>query len=115
MLDHLLIEDALRFPFRFMYQADFTKPMLSQTFSRSFPKDLAKRPKAGFRIPLSNWFRDKKVTDLKDITAKGSFCSEYIDTNFVSELVDLNREAKWDFGDRIWSLQFLEAWGRTNF
>ena len=63
MLDHLLVEDALRFPFRFMYQADFTKPMLSRTFSRSFPKDLAKRPKAGFRIPLSNWFRDLKATD----------------------------------------------------
>lgn len=115
MLDHLLVEDVLRFPFRFMHQADFTKPMLSRTFCKSFPKDLAKRPKAGFRIPLSNWFRDMKATDLKEITAKGSFCSEYIDSKVVSELVDLNREAKWDFGDRIWSLQFLEAWGRLNF
>jgi asparagine synthase (glutamine-hydrolysing) len=114
-LDHLLIEDAMRIPFKFLHQQNFTKPMLSRTFLKWFPDGLANRPKMGFRVPLSFWFRNNGLDGFKNLVSESSFCSNFIDPKRVSAIVELNRQGKWDFGDRIWALQFLEAWGRSHF
>lgn len=114
-LDHLLIEDAMRIPFHLLTSLKYTKPMLSRTFQTWFPKGLESRPKMGFRVPLSFWFRGQADCNMSSLLDKDSFCGDHVNLSYVSHLLELNREGRWDYGDRIWALQFLEAWGRTNF
>ena len=114
-LDHLLIEDAMRIPFEHLIAGQNVKPMLSETFKKWIPEELRRRPKMGFRIPLSYWLRGSEALGQNQLASKDSFCAQYLDRKAIEEIVAMNQTGKWDFGDRLWSLLFLERWGRLHF
>lgn len=114
-LDHLLIEDALKIPFQHLVHGTNVKPMLSETFKAWIPQELRSRPKMGFRIPLSYWMRGNESKGIQQLADPNSFCSQFLSHKTISEMIAHNHSGKWDFGDRLWALLFLERWGRAHF
>jgi asparagine synthase (glutamine-hydrolysing) len=57
LLDHRLVEFALRLPPGMRRGALGTKHLLRKVLYRHVPRDLIDRPKQGFAIPLSSWLR----------------------------------------------------------
>jgi asparagine synthase (glutamine-hydrolysing) len=57
LLDHRLVEFALRLPLALRRGALGTKHLLRRILYRHVPRSLIDRPKQGFAIPLSKWLR----------------------------------------------------------
>lgn len=57
LLDHQLVEYALRLPFSMKYREQTSKWLLRKVLYRHVPPELIERPKMGFGIPLDNWLR----------------------------------------------------------
>jgi asparagine synthase (glutamine-hydrolysing) len=62
MLDHNVVEFALRLPQKYKLRNNQTKWLLREVLYRNVPQELIERPKAGFAIPIGLWLR----TNLKD-------------------------------------------------
>ena len=57
MLDHRLVEFALRLPLSMRRGALGTKHLLRRVLYKYVPRELIERPKQGFAIPLADWLR----------------------------------------------------------
>ena len=57
LLDHRLVEFALRLPLEMHRGALGTKHLLRKVLYRHVPRSLIERPKQGFAIPLAKWMR----------------------------------------------------------
>jgi asparagine synthase (glutamine-hydrolysing) len=57
MLDHRLVEFALRLPLAMRRGALGPKHLLRKILYRHVPRELIERPKQGFAIPLASWLR----------------------------------------------------------
>jgi asparagine synthase (glutamine-hydrolysing) len=57
LLDHRLVEFALRLPLRLRRGALGTKHLLRRVLYRYVPRAMLERPKQGFGIPMSRWLR----------------------------------------------------------
>ena len=57
LLDHRLVEFALRLPPEMRRGALGTKHLMRKILYRHVPRELIERPKQGFAIPLSKWLR----------------------------------------------------------
>lgn len=112
-LDHHVVETAARIPFRTLTASRDKKPMITSTFAELIPPKLRTRPKMGFSVPLDRWFRE----DLREFTrdtllASDAFSHTYFRPTAIRDLLDQHQNGQWGHGDRIWSLLFLELWGR---
>ncbi|HEX6006999.1 MAG TPA: asparagine synthase (glutamine-hydrolyzing) [Burkholderiales bacterium] len=59
LLDHRIVEFALRLPITLRRGALGTKHILRRVLYRYVPRELVERPKKGFSIPLSRWLRSE--------------------------------------------------------
>lgn len=59
LLDHRLVEWALRLPLSFKLRGGTNKYLLRKLAYRYVPKQLLDRPKKGFTVPIDRWMRGK--------------------------------------------------------
>ncbi|MFM9066997.1 MAG: asparagine synthase (glutamine-hydrolyzing) [Planctomycetota bacterium] len=110
-LDHRVVELALTFPFAFLTAGEGAKPMLTHSFPALVPADLRARPKAGFSVPLDDWFRGLLRPLAHDVLlSQTSLARGYFDPAAVRELLRQHDSGRWRHGSRIWALLFLELW-----
>jgi len=111
-LDHKVIEFAFSLPGDLKLKGiNGTKWILKETFKDFLPKQIYKRGKMGFGIPLGPWFRG----ELKDYWA-GACLSEkalgrgYFNRERLFKLWDEHQSGARDHGYRLWALLMLELW-----
>lgn len=112
-LDHLFIEEVAKIPFDLKLKRITLKYILKKAFSDFLPKQILKRKKMGFGVPLSKWFRQ----ELKDYTyqilldhkatSRGIFIKDGIE-----KLLNDHVSQRYDNSAKIWALLFLEMWFR---
>jgi len=113
-LDHPLMEFAARLPAELKFQDRNLKHVLKTAASGIFSQEFLNRPKMGFGVPLSSWFRGKLRPLLEgmllDETARkrGLFNQDY-----VKLLIQQHVEGTLDHHNRLWALLMFEAWART--
>jgi asparagine synthase (glutamine-hydrolysing) len=113
-LDHKVVEAAGKFKFAEMTQPGRTKPILTDTFAKHFPESLKNRKKMGFTVPLDSWFRNSLQDYSQDmLLAEDAFCSRYFKPSAIENMLRDHHTGKWNHGERIWSLLFLETWGKS--
>lgn len=110
-LDYQLIEFMARVPDKYKVRGRSRKILLRETFRDLLPPSWDKRPKRGFEMPISLWFRDK-LYDLAHATL--------LDTNAktrpffrpaeITRLLTEHRQGAEDHGRRLWALLILELW-----
>lgn len=112
-LDYRIVELAARMPIRYKIHAKYGKHILRETFKDVLPKDIEKRPKMGFGVPLDHWFRGPLKDYAKEILLDSRTLDRGLfDPNYVRVLLDDHFERRFDHAYRIWSLLFLELWFR---
>jgi asparagine synthase (glutamine-hydrolysing) len=116
LLDHRLVDLAFRMPSSLKVRRGTTKWLLKEVARRYLPAEIVDRRKAGFRVPLGEWFR----ADLRDsmwdrLTGAGSFVAQTFDNRAVRELLERHESGKFNEESRIWTLMCLEVWHETFF
>lgn len=110
-LDHKLMEFAASMPPSLKLRGITTKYILKKVFSKILPKEILKRRKQGFGVPVGSWFRNElkgyayEILLSRDCIRRGYFKEEA-----VKRMLDEHVLGKVDHGPRIWSLVNLELW-----
>jgi len=116
-LDHRVVELAIAMPLerKIGLRSGRTKIVLKQAFADLLPPPIKSRPKMGFGVPISRWFRDELKNELRSVLLdpvcleRGLFRPESIE-KMVAEHVDGKREHSF----RLWALLMLELWFRRH-
>ncbi len=116
LMDHRLVELAFRLPSAYKVRRGTTKWALKEVARRVLPHDVVDRRKAGFRVPLSTWFRDGLRDSVRDrLTGQQSFVAETFDRATVVDLLDRHESGRFNEESRIFALMSLEVWHETFF
>lgn len=113
-LDHELVEFMARVPEQYKVRGLKRKILLRDTFRNILPPNWDKRPKRGFEVPVSLWFRnvlyDFAYSVILQPQAKiGEFCRLAV----VERMLQEHKSGKEDHGRRLWALLILELWLRN--
>ena len=112
-LDHQLMEWAARLPSRLKLEGTDQKRVLKAALRGRLPDAVLDRPKMGFGIPLSEWFRgelrDLPAERLLDPSALGR---GWLRRDVVERTIAEHRSGEEDHGLRLWVLIQLESWAR---
>jgi asparagine synthase (glutamine-hydrolysing) len=112
-LDHEMMELAASIPASLKARGTEKKWVLREAMRGWLPDDLLDRPKQGFSVPLSDWFRGELRSYVSDVLldpstlARGWFREEA-----VSGMLDRHAAGADGEAGRIWSLLMLELWHR---
>ena len=113
LLDNSLIDWALRLAPRHKIRGLEGKVLLKRLARKLLPREVVDRPKVGFTVPLSPWFRGDMKPLLTD-TLLSSTCLQrgYLQPATVREYVADHLEGRRDRGRELWTLLTLELWHR---
>lgn len=112
-LDRDLIEYTTRLPDRMKLRGRTTKYLLKKTFADLIPKEILKRPKWGFGVPLHEWFRNElKEYTLDLVRDTDSRYREFFNADRVEALTNTHMDGSADMSRLLWSLVNLEIWLR---
>lgn len=91
------------------------KRVLKREAERHFSRDLVRRRKVGFGVPLATWFRGQsEFRDmLSGMSQAGSFLSGILPIERVRKLVDEHIAQTHSHTEAIWALLNLEVWAGT--
>ena len=108
LLDHRLIEWTMRLPPGLVRD----KHLLKAYAYRKIPRELLERPKMGFGVPLSSWFR----TELRELVHDSLVPSRLeplgvVGRETVDRFVSEHMSGRQDHGSRLWALLVLSMWG----
>ncbi|MEW5693647.1 MAG: asparagine synthase (glutamine-hydrolyzing) [Candidatus Hydrogenedentota bacterium] len=113
LLDYRIIELAMKLPSNWKFRNLVSKYILKDIFSDLYPMKFYNRPKRGFALPLTHWFR----TELKDIVfdclfSKKSLERGYFNQDILRMLWEQHQSKRFDHSARLWTLVSLELWHR---
>ncbi|MGK0446264.1 MAG: asparagine synthase (glutamine-hydrolyzing) [Polaribacter sp.] len=115
LLDHRVVSFANSLPTEFKFHNGEMKRILKDVLYESVPKHIFDRPKAGFTMPFSSWFRkDLKeyvLSELNDESLKSLPC---IDLEKVQFMINQHMDGSWDRYPLIWKLLVLKQWLNGN-
>jgi asparagine synthase (glutamine-hydrolysing) len=113
LLDHRLVEFAAGLPSNLKLRRMARKYLLKRAVRELLPQEILERPKQGFPVPLSEWFRNEANQFLRDhlsdsmVRQRGLF-----DPRYVGRLLDEHESRQADHGSLLWGLLGLELWHR---
>jgi asparagine synthase (glutamine-hydrolysing) len=113
LLDHRLVEFALRLPLHQKVRAGQGKWILRRVLDRYVPRALVERKKMGFGIPIHDWLRGPLrdwADSLLDATTLGA--AGLIDPQPVRALWQDHLAGRCDWGHQLWPVLMFEAWRR---
>lgn len=110
LLDHRVVEFALQLPLRMKWRGRTSKWLLRQVLYDRVPRRLVERPKMGFGVPLSDWFRGP-LRDRMDATVAGSSAADIgISPTAVRRIWADFLSGRSHRTDVIWSYFALMSW-----
>ncbi len=110
LLDHRLVEWGLRLPSDLKIRGMETKYLLKKTVEPKLPHEVLYRPKQGFSVPISKWFRGPLASQMRE-TAASSLLSEtgIFNMNTVGQMVDAHLSGRRDHSRALWLVTVFEA------
>ena len=89
------------------------KWILREALREWLPGEILDRPKQGFSVPVSHWFRHDLRDVAREVLLDGeSLARGYFRSEAVTALLDRHAQGTHDEGKRLWSLFMLELWHR---
>jgi asparagine synthase (glutamine-hydrolysing) len=112
LLDHRLIEWAVRLPPDFRLRDGQTKWILREAIRGVVPHAILDRPKRGFAVPLGRWFRGRLGGYLRELLlSRRSRDRGILDVVETERLIDAH-EAGRGLDLHLWTLVSFELWCR---
>jgi asparagine synthase (glutamine-hydrolysing) len=114
LLDHKLAEFAARLPHSWKIRGGKGKAILIDAFRDRFPAGFLDRKKAGFAVPIADWFRGPLLPLLEDCVNGRRFLERgIVSPSFVRVLIDEHLRGRRDQSHELWRLLILEMWFRN--
>lgn len=111
LLDHSLVEFGLALPDDYLIYPQGGKRILRSLLDRYFPKAFFDRPKQGFSLPLSPWFRGELRSRVQNLTKSARLLdSGWFRRDGIKRIVDEHDRGARDHSQRIFALLMLECW-----
>ena len=112
-LDHRVVELAVTIPYACKVQGRNMKWILKQTFGDLIPPAVISAKKKGFSIPLDDWFRNEHREYMSQVLLDSSTLARgYFRRQSVEAMIKEHTSGRWNHGNRIWALLYLELWQR---
>jgi asparagine synthase (glutamine-hydrolysing) len=110
-LDHRIVELAASMEDNLKLRNGEGKYILKKVAASVLPSDIVRRPKMGFPVPLSLWFRERKdctqILGEKRTAERGLF-----EPDSVQRIIQEHRQGHHDYSYLIWLLINIEHWIR---
>jgi len=115
LLDHKLVEFAAKLPIEEkVARSGSLKHIFKEAVRPYVDDDILNRPKAGFTVPLDDWFSGPLATHFQDSVLNGGHCLEYLSEPTVRQVFLENQSGRRPHGERLWAILQLEMWLRRN-
>lgn len=109
LLDHRLLEFAASLPERLRLQRGEGKWLLKKTMRRYLPDDILYRPKQGFVLPISDWFRGPLASSARSIAASNALArTGWFDPVRLGVIAEEHIGGRFDHGRLLWQLLMLD-------
>jgi asparagine synthase (glutamine-hydrolysing) len=114
LLDHELVEFALRVPPYLHLRAGRTKGLFKKALRGMLPEETLARPKQGFAVPLGGWFRGELSGYVREQLLSGTARRRGIfEPRAVEDVLERSMRGPNDLGLPVWTLLCFELWCRT--
>jgi asparagine synthase (glutamine-hydrolysing) len=111
LLDHRLMEFAMRLPDRMLLRGNESKWLLRQCLYQLVPRQLIERPKMGFSVPLNDWLRGPLRAWANDLLDQRKLKSDgYIDAGAVEKAWIEHNLHGCSRGTQLWNVLMFQAW-----
>jgi len=113
LLDHRLVELALRVPTELNFHEGLAKWPLRRILYQHVPRAMMERPKQGFAIPKAQWLRHE-LKDWAESLLSNEALSEtgYFNQRLVRDAWEAHKNSKHDYSFHLWSVLMFQAWHR---
>jgi asparagine synthase (glutamine-hydrolysing) len=114
LLDHVLVEFLAHVPAELQLAHGVSKALFKASLAGALPPDILDRPKMGFAVPLTRWFRLELKDFLRDVLLdsrarqRGLFAPAQ-----VAALIEQHQGRTRDHTSQLWSLLVFELWARN--
>lgn len=113
LLDHRVVEWALRLPRALKQRDGRGKWLLRQVLYRHVPQDLVDRPKAGFAIPIDTWLRGPLRDWAEDLLDERMLRAEgLLDAATVRAAWDAHQSGHRNLQYQLWGVLMFQSWRR---
>ena len=112
-LDKELVAFGLALPAPMKIRGKVLKWIVRRWAAKVLPQEIVNRPKWGFRVPLTQWFRGNLRSMLHDyLLAKDGLCGNYGHRPAIAALLESHQNGKTDAHLNLWTLLSTEIWYR---
>jgi asparagine synthase (glutamine-hydrolysing) len=114
LLDHRIVEFALRLPAHTKVRGPVSKWLLRQVLRRYVPDALFARPKAGFDVPIGAWLAGPLRPWAEDVLSTARHVNDgALDHRRVAEVWREHLTGRRDCGHELWAILMFQAWRAT--
>lgn len=111
-LDLRLVDSIVNLSSKKKFGLLHNKIILKNAFKNEIPKEILKRPKHGFDVPINNWLRDNYANEVNEMINSSFFKKVFNNTNLL-DLVDKFKDGNKSYQRHIWSLLNLYLWSEV--
>jgi asparagine synthase (glutamine-hydrolysing) len=107
-LDHKVMEFGVSLPPRFRVHGSQTKRILKNAFGNRIPKEIIKRRKAGFPIPIERWTQNELKAQVREVLlSPGCLKRGYFQKKGIEDLLNKSEQGA-DVAKEMFALLTLE-------
>ena len=111
ILDHKLAELSFTIPSNLKMKGNNKKYILKKAFEKYLPPNIINHPKQGFSVPMQTWFKGSLKAYVTDrLNSQNNLLGQYLNMEYVTQIVKDHQNGMRDMKDKIWSLIFMDAW-----
>ena len=112
LLDHKLVEFAATIPPELKMKGNTTKYIFKRAMEGLLPNEILYRPKRGFAVPLSRWFRGRLGPFVRDLLlSRTSIERGIFRKSYIERLIEMNDQGR-AMDLQLWTLITFELWCR---
>jgi asparagine synthase (glutamine-hydrolysing) len=113
LLDHEVMEFAAGIPAHYKLRRGEPKYIFKKALEGVVPREILRRAKMGFSIPLTRWFQgDLKAVFEDKVFAPDAFLGTLFDMSAIRSWWDQHQRGTRDYAYHLWALLVLECWGQ---
>jgi len=111
LLDHRIVEFALRLPMSFKIRGGVGKHILRKLLYRYVPQKLVDRPKMGFGVPIGRWLREPLRDWAQDLLDERAILDAgYFRADVIRQLWREHLTGRVDWSSRLWTVLMFQSW-----
>ena len=113
LLDHVLVEHVSALPIDLRFPRWRLKGLLKDVMADVLPSSILNRPKHGFTVPITNWFRGDLASFAREVLLDDSVRKRgLVDARAVENALATHEGGTRNLSNVLWSLLIFELWCR---